>query len=422
LALTLLRAAGAAWIAIAAVICLIATNVAMPLDFLARPLAVVVVPAVVIGLVCTPLGRLSILAAVVLGITVAIPALWLWAIGLLVLDFIVREVQRRLHRPLMAVGGVATLTVVILLAVSVLRLLSGLPDYLGGQPDRGLSGDPPVYLVLLDGYPRSDSLAELGIDNRSFVEELEQLGFDHYPSATSEHRLTHRTLQAFVAGSSDGIPDSDGTTEERERVRSALEMPAGFVTIDAPVAHVAFRGGAHLSAGGINDFEAHLLGTSILGASPARAWAAEAIGKSLRRHFEGSLGLLVAVKAPGVFAHLLAPHTPFLYAGGVSSCWPECRIFAFSADELEMAVDEWAERMSRHLPAVDDRILEAMDRLLREHPDAVVVLFSDHGARYGNPEEDHKSFLMARTPGNPNLFEQDPQPDAILRMIEEAYP
>ena len=69
------------------------------------------------------------------------------------------------------------------------------------------------------------------------------------------------------------------------------------------------------------------------------------------------------------------------------------------------------------------RVLAALDRILEEHSDAVIVLFSDHGGRYrAGDEEAHRSFLAARTPGHPRLFEADPHPHAVLEMVREAYP
>ena len=57
-----------------------------------------------------------------------------------------------------------------------------------------------MYLVLLDGYPRIDSLGELGIDNQPFIDELAVRGFDHYPEAGSAHGYTNLTLADMFAG------------------------------------------------------------------------------------------------------------------------------------------------------------------------------------------------------------------------------
>jgi hypothetical protein len=182
------------------------------------------------------------------------------------------------------------------------------------------------------------------------------------------------------------------------------------------------RGGFQVSAGGMNDFEIRLLGTSVVGML-ARPWVADVVAASLRSHFEGSLRLLVESTATRTFAHVLAPHPPFLYAGGLSACWPGCDIFDVAARKLEISVDEWAERMDTQLRAVNERVLAAVDEILIEHPDAVIVLFSDHGGRYDlDLDEVHRSFLAARTPGHPGLFADEPHPHAVLRLIDATYP
>ena len=55
---------------------------------------------------------------------------------------------------------------------------------------------------------------------------------------------------------------------------------------------------------------------------------------------------------------------------------------------------------------------------------AVVVLFSDHGARYSldlRQTEWYHSFLAARTPDHPDLFASEPVPTAILRTLLPIY-
>jgi hypothetical protein len=311
--------------------------------------------------------------------------------------------------------------VVIALALSSVDLLPRAGDYWPPASPAAAQGTPPVYLVLLDGYPRFDTLAALEIDNRPFVNALARRGFDHYPDATSVHEWTHRTVASLIQGSPVGIPNSNGTMEDRESARRSLEFPDGYVIVDAPVAHMAFRGGEHVSAGGINDFEAHLIGLSVLGLPPARDWSVGMINESLRQHFEGSLDLLVQQRPGNVFAHLMAPHPPLFYAGGVPDCWPECRLLEPTIASIDMSVEAWSAELQVHLRETNARILEAIDAVLRRNPDAVIVLFSDHGTRYGDPGEQFNTFLAARTPGRPDLFRDEPHPHAILRLIEATY-
>jgi hypothetical protein len=417
----ILGAVGVAWLTMVTLVVVVANEVAIPLDFLLRPAAVVLLPALIIGLVCGLVGAVGRVAAVVAGVIVILPELWVLAVGLAGIEAIIWLAQRRVVTTRLGVGQLAVFTVLVLFAVSLLRLAPSVADYAAADSGPVDAPGPPVYLLLLDGYPRADELAKLGIDTSGFIGELEARGFDHYPDATSAHQWTHRTLQAMVAGSADGIPDEAGWNTEEQAVRAALRLPTGFVAIDPPASHVVMRGGRQLTAGGMNDFEVHLLGMS-LGGALARDWAAALVADSLRGHFEGSLRLLASSDSSRTFAHVLAPHPPFLYAGGVAQCWPDCGIFDVTPSSLGMSLEEWADGMSEQLVAVNARVMTAVDDILERHPNAVIVLFSDHGGKFDGAAELHHTFLAARTPGRPGLFEAEPHPHALLRLTMEAYP
>ena len=227
----------------------------------------------------------------------------------------------------------ATLSIAI---VSTVRLVPLAADYLPTSSGSVSSVGPPIYLLLVDGYPRLDALEQIGIDNTDFVSELEARGFEHYPTATSSHGWTRRTLQALIAGSPDGIPDEPASSDEGQTIRVSLQLPSGYVAIDPPAGHVVMRGGANASAGGMNDFEIHLIGASIVG-EVAPEVAAPLIADSLRFHFERSLELMVASSSRHTFVHVLPPHPPFIYADGISACWPRCSIFDAAPSRLQIS-------------------------------------------------------------------------------------
>ena len=49
---------------------------------------------------------------------------------------------------------------------------------------------PSVYVLLLDGYPRQDSLEDSGYDNGPFVAALSDLGFEVHADARSDYPRT----------------------------------------------------------------------------------------------------------------------------------------------------------------------------------------------------------------------------------------
>jgi hypothetical protein len=79
--------------------------------------------------------------------------------------------------------------------------------------------------------------------------------------------------------------------------------------------------------------------------------------------------------------------------------------------------------MAANLNVLNRRLLQAIDRLLEVHPDAVIVLFGDHGGRVSeaDKEEWHLPFLASRTPGHPRLFADAPRPDTLIRALLATY-
>ena len=54
---------------------------------------------------------------------------------------------------------------------------------------------PNIYILLLDGYPRADTLAErYDFDNRPFLEELRDRGFDVAERSRTNYMFTQLVL------------------------------------------------------------------------------------------------------------------------------------------------------------------------------------------------------------------------------------
>lgn len=422
----------AAWMILTGVILGAFANEALPTPYLIRPLGAALPMALVIGGLSLLAGRRSVLLAAAVSLALLLATLPV-ALVLLAAVLAARLASlRRMHLPVDALEATLALAG-IFLGLSMVRVvlsLGLLSATISGPSHPSPTGfdappGPPIYVVLLDGYPRVDTLANLGIDNTLFIEALEARGFDHYPDATTTYRYTHKTLLAILTD--DTIADGPSSIEEKRDVRERLLLPPGWVAIDPPVGHVVLSGGRHVTPGGFNDFEAHLLGQSALGVV-ARDWVAILLGESLRGGVEFQFRLLETMEGR-VFAHVLSPHPPFLYAADgsprpVSACWPACDLFDSTVERLGISQTQWAQGMGAQLTVLNARVIEAVDSIRADHEDAVVVLFSDHGGRYTYEDEDewHRSFLASLTPGFPNLFGESPGPEDILRKLELSYP
>jgi hypothetical protein len=91
-------------------------------------------------------------------------------------------------------------------------------------------------------------------------------------------------------------------------------------------------------------------------------------------------------------------------------------------DEIGIGFEEYRERLIEQIQALNDGVLGSVDRIIEADPSAIVVLMSDHGSRYtiSNREEQFKSFLAARAPGEPRLFPENESDVNILRRIIRA--
>jgi hypothetical protein len=182
----------------------------------------------------------------------------------------------------------------------------------------------------------------------------------------------------------------------------------------------------------LNTFEESLLRQSVFGELVATAWRSMPTD-SLRNHLELSMNSLVGLADPAeqrlVLAHLLMPHTPFLWgAGGAElpapAWWPSVQLFESVTEKIGISHTGYADGLRDQIEVVNRRVVDAVDAIVERDPRAVIVVFSDHGARYAEAAEKtewHRSFLAARTPEHPQLFEIEPTPTAILRRILEAY-
>ena len=412
----------AAWLVFAAIILGRFADDVFPATYLLRPLALALVLAAVIGAISLPMRGYAVAVSAGLALLLAVPAP---AVALSILAIVLAVVLlQRLGRSPGQLDRPALVLAAVFCALGAIRAipLMHVPAFAGDAP--GMGGTP-VFLFLLDGYPRNDTLRTIGIDNGAFVEALEHRGFDHYPAAHSLQRSTHRTLQAMLT--EDEVTDTPVNVEQLRAIHESLSVPSGFVAIDPPIGFVTLGSGVHLAPGGPNDFEADLLGRSVVGVlAPDLGWAFLITG--MRTGIDSALDLAATTDYSKVFVHLMVPHRPFLFGPGGTSdvprwCWPQCQIFADSIQDIGITREQWKEGMTAQLDGLHPRLLSAIDRILVRQPGAVIVLFSDHGGRMDETDRDewYRSFLAARTPGHPSLFASSPRPDAIIRTLFDAY-
>lgn len=381
-----------------------------PTGYLVRPLLAVLVVSLVVGLAASYVGYSAVVAVVAAvwvvspfsNLAMAVTVL----LGGLVVYRLVSKKTVDLDVPVAVAAGVFCAVGFIPIVGTVEP--QALPLHFSGNFFDG----PARFLILLDGYPRQDTLEGLGVDNAEFIAALEERGFDHYPDATSHHTRTWRTITHMLTGEP-MESDEWGTSEEREAARQSWELP-GYATLAPPFGSAVFPRSHLLNPGGFTAFDAQLLRDSIF-----RGVAGEWVIDGFEGQAERSLRILSTTTERRVFAHLFASHTPFT-VGGPPPCWPDCDPFDIDAERLGYTVEEYALLLGEQLAWLNGRLIETIDAIRENHPTAEIVLFSDHGARYteADLEEWHKTFLAAYTPTRPGLFADEPHPESVLDLVE----
>jgi len=313
------------------------------------------------------------------------------------------------------------------------------------------SDAPDIFVLLVDGHPRPDSLLEqTGHDIGPFVDALMDVGFDVAPEARSNYRWTgaslYSILEMTLAASS--APEIASGGAGAPEIRSALADNAAFHTLRAhgyrvtaigpPYEHVALRSADEFIDGGyLNSFECHLIRRTVVG---PLAWAVSPslVGDPRRGGVTQSLDEARAIAAAEseqprfVWVHLPVPHIPVLWdaegravdiAHG-SDCAPQGIPVPDAADM----------RAAYHasLDHADGLVLEAIrDILTSASEPPVILLLSDHGGHLVGSAPDHRqpvhwrdsfaAFLAVHAPGEERPLPDDVSLANVLPSLFNAY-
>lgn len=384
--------------------------------------------------------------------TAALVAFDVVLIGVLVERFRNLRGQQRLRlldtttRWLRAFGPALIIVVgVTVVAPGQAQLAPPLAD-MTGQPAE--PGSPDIYLILLDGYPRADTLEKTyGFSNAPFLEALQEQGFKVAANSRSNYNLTLLTMVSMFA--MEHIPDIEGlaptgnAADQQRRLYAALHEPvalsilrdAGYraQSISLPAGQPALQGPEELIEGGLNTFEMEQL--AAVARFPALTdLLVDYLADQHRDRVRASLAALRrAAEATGpqpsfVYAHIMLPHTPFLFGPNgeersLPACFPhDCQFF--SSWEKWLALPDFRGAATDQIQFLNGQILGIVQRILAsaETP-PIIILLSDHGTRYDQDDRDEmmQNLFAAYTPGHPDLFGEDATPIAVFPRLLNAY-
>ncbi len=310
---------------------------------------------------------------------------------------------------------------------------------------------PDVYLIVLDTYMRSDAMfEEFGYDNEPFQRRLEAMGFFVARCGRSNYEYTQASLAAvlnmdYLPGlyailSERGLADRDAWYLIRHSVvRQSLE-DLGYRTIAFDSGYDWSRivdGDLYLTAtrvsplvGVITPFEALLLRSTAMSiwmdaARQASANRVDGVVYPFGRHIAqeefilDQLPQVARLQGPKfVFAHLLMPHIPYVFAADGSIQQDP----GFYAGPKAEPVNE-AYRRSGYTGEVaylNTRLLEFVEAALSaaEAP-PVVILMGDHGLRGENRLQAFGAYLVP--PSARPLLSERVTPVNVFRAVFSGH-
>ena len=277
---------------------------------------------------------------------------------------------------------------------------------------------PDIYYIITDAYARWDVLRDsFGYDNSAFDQFLTAHGFYVAHESNANYLWTHLSLssslnmnyiQELIPQSSTGTPPAFGELLQDSLVRSTLEA-AGYQTVGFATGWVGtewkdadfffapdMTGLEGLSARGfVSPFEGMLVSNSVLKVlldidSLRHTPLARYFETRLQFPFTVQREIILAVfenlkavpptnRPKFVFAHIIAPHGPFIFGPNGEEI-RYARAFTL-ADDPDMVGDLGRDRYVDELIYVTRRLEETVDYIQTHSTRPVVIILqSDHGA------------------------------------------
>jgi hypothetical protein len=273
---------------------------------------------------------------------------------------------------------------------------------------------PNIYFLLLDSYARADVLSEIyRYDNSYFIKHLEQKGFYVAAQSSANYCQTELALAAALnLAYLDKVADSMGTrsTNIRPILRMIKNSEVRHLLMNLGYSFISFSSGLSATEirnsdlyvsfkGSIKNFRKTLLDTT-----PLPLFLNILKDKSqydLHRNrvlgtFRGLASLRFEKSPYFVFAHILSPHTPYVFGKNGEAVNPPGRFSINDGTILgESSRTTYINGYRNQLHFINDLIEETVESILdnSEEP-PVIILQSDHGPRaYFNWENAEAAYL-----------------------------
>jgi hypothetical protein len=245
---------------------------------------------------------------------------------------------------------------------------------------------PNVYWFVFDEYARNDQLERFaGLDNSAMYDELEARGFQVSESSMTSYARTHLSMSSTLAMT---YPVTEGTELDYEFRALSPVFAGDNVTVDRFREHgyqYLFADQAMLpwascredladhclpaASGGLDDVQIGLLKLTPIGGFPFDQPHTDPV-----QIVESIEDLGDEVQEPFfLFAHVNAPHFPYRYG-------PDCEFRTEPIASAPLDVAQWAAYYRQEIACLNELILDGVDRIIADDPDAIIILQSDHGS------------------------------------------
>ena len=262
--------------------------------------------------------------------------------------------------------------------------------------------DPDIYFIVLDAYGRSDTLRDVvGFDNSAFLDRMRRKGFFVVERSTSNYCQTALSISATLNSAyHQGQPESDSKPRLplrdlvsdnstirilRGRGYRLVSFATGFNITDHFPAEVRLAPPYNLS-----EFTSLLLDTTpwgfVTGQGAGRAGHARH-----RARIAFALNHLPEVAGDPApmftFAHILAPHPPFVFGRDGSDRSADTPTFRLTDGRGWSDIpghggpDDYARRYRDQVAYLTDRVEMAVSQILaRSVTPPVIIIQGDHGS------------------------------------------
>ncbi len=320
--------------------------------------------------------------------------------------YLINRSRRDFSRMTMFLNIIATTLVAFNLASAGLTLARRAPALFFNDValSSGSAVRPNIYYIVLDAYTRGDILKEFfDHDNSGFLADLENMGFYIASKSYSNYSQTHHSFASSLNFSYlDHLAKEMGTgSSDREPLYRMIQDNRVMAFLKGHGYRiVTFSSG--MSPTEIKEVD-HYIGFKrssseflhvFLNTTPLPLFLDLTVGiseydahRERILHAFDSLARAPDEKGPFfLFAHIMAPHPPFVFGPNGEHIRPDYAFSLVDADrmhgESESAILDYTRRYRDQLVFINSKVLETIQAILcRSALPPVIILQGDHGSR-----------------------------------------